>query len=218
MSIDSIGPTINTQTVSAPDAAARATDNAHKVEDQQPIKQERQELSEDQKQQAVDGFYSGTGMSTQDFMVLRTQVSEEPFEALDKVIAKMKENMEEVGDAIEAMSEMVKKTSKDNIALQVLQKTLEAMDESSGTERQFFAHPYNSILLALACIYIMRMKIGDVVLPKKDHAMMGIDYGYGVVVDFYESDDGIPYYEVAWPGADRTWWADVELELVSESR
>ena len=80
MSIDSIGPTINTQTVSAPDAAARATDNAHKVEDQQPIKQERQELSEDQKQQAVDGFYSGTGMSTQDFMVLRTQASEEPFE------------------------------------------------------------------------------------------------------------------------------------------
>jgi Na+/phosphate symporter len=47
----------------------------------------------------------------------------------------MKDNMEEVGDAIEAMSEMVKKTSKDNIALQVLQKTLEAMDETSGTER-----------------------------------------------------------------------------------
>ena len=68
-------------------------------------------------------------------MVLRTQAADEPFEVLDKVIAKMKENMEEVGDAIEAMSEMVKKTSKDNIALQVLQKTLEAMDETSGTER-----------------------------------------------------------------------------------
>ena len=135
MSIDSIGPVINTQTVSPPDAAAKATDNTQKVEDQQPIKQERQELSEEQKQQAIDGFYSGGGMSTQDFMVLRAQAADEPFEALDKVIAKMKENMEEVGDAIEAMSEMVKKTSKDNIALQVLQKTLEAMDESNGTER-----------------------------------------------------------------------------------
>ncbi len=135
MSIDSIGPVINTQTINPADAAARATDNAQKVETQQPIKQERYELSEEKQQQAVDGFYSGGGMSTQDFMVLRTQAADEPFEALDKVIAKMKENMEEVGDAIEAMTEMVKKTSKDNIALQVLQKTLEAMDESSGTER-----------------------------------------------------------------------------------
>ena len=44
----------------------------------------------------------------------------------------MKENVEETGDAMEAISEMVKKTSEDNIALQVLQKTLEAMDENSG--------------------------------------------------------------------------------------
>ena len=43
-------------------------------------------------------------------------------------------------------------------------------------------------------------------------------YGYGVVIDFYESDDGILYYEVAWPGADRTWWGELELELVSESK
>ena len=132
MSIDSIGPAINTQTITPADATARATDNEQKVETQQPIKQERHELSEEQQQQAVDGFYSGDGMSTQDFMVLRTQAAEEPFEVLDKVIAKMKENMEEVGDAVEALSEMVKKTSKDNIALQVLQKTLEAMDENSG--------------------------------------------------------------------------------------
>ena len=62
----------------------------------------------------------------------------------------------------------------------------------------------------------MRMKVGDIVLPKE--GMLGVDYGYGVIVDFYESDDGIPYYEVVWPGADRTWWDELELELVSESR
>jgi molecular chaperone GrpE (heat shock protein) len=135
MSIDSIGPPTNMQIVNPLDAAAKPSKETQKVESQQAPTQERQELSEEQKQQAVDGFYSGTGMSTQDFMALRTQAADEPFEVLDKVIAKMKDNMEEVGDAIEAMSEMVKKTSKDNIALQVLQKTLEAMDETSGTER-----------------------------------------------------------------------------------
>ena len=63
----------------------------------------------------------------------------------------------------------------------------------------------------------MRMKIGDVVLPRN---LVSFDTtpGYGVVVDFYESDDGIPYYEVDWPGADRTWWNELELELVSESK
>ena len=68
-------------------------------------------------------------MNTQDFMVLRAQASDGQFEVLDRVIDKMKENMEAVGEAIEAVQDMVEKTSEDNIALQVLQKTLEAMDE-----------------------------------------------------------------------------------------
>ncbi len=62
------------------------------------------------------------------------------------------------------------------------------------------------------------MKIGDVVLPKNSSAMLGVDYGYGVIIDSYESDDGVMYHHVAWPGADHTWWGDLELELVSESR
>ena len=53
-------------------------------------------------------------------------------EALDKVIAKMKENMEEVGEALEVLSEMIKKTSKSNIALEILQKTFDAIDEMRG--------------------------------------------------------------------------------------
>tara|TARA_B100000131_G_scaffold117913_1_gene114920 strand:- start:1952 stop:2140 length:189 start_codon:yes stop_codon:yes gene_type:complete len=62
------------------------------------------------------------------------------------------------------------------------------------------------------------MNVGDVVLPKNDASMLGVDYGYGIVIDMYEDDYGIVYYEVDWPGADRTWWNEMELELVSESR
>ena len=65
--------------------------------------------------------------------------------------------------------------------------------------------------------YISLMKIGDVVLPKNDASMIGVDYGYGIIIDFYESDDGMVYWEVAWPGADTTWWHELELELVSKS-
>jgi len=39
-----------------------------------------------------------------------------------------------------------------------------------------------------------------------------------IIKDVSETDDGIFYFEVAWPGADTTWWHEDELELVSESR
>jgi len=80
---------------------------------------------------AVEMHYSHS-MSTESFMVLRTQSQNEPFKILDEVIAKMKENMEEAGDALEALVEMIKETSESTIALQLLEKTLEAMDEMSG--------------------------------------------------------------------------------------
>ena len=48
--------------------------------------------------------------------------------------------------------------------------------------------------------------------------MLDVDYGYGVIIDIYETDNFIPYYQVAWPGAEQTWWRDIELELVSESK
>ena len=80
---------------------------------------------------AVEIHYSHS-MSTESFMVLRTQSQDEPFKILDEVIAKMKENMEEAGDALEALVEMIKETSESTIALQLLEKTLEAMDEMSG--------------------------------------------------------------------------------------
>jgi len=130
MSIESIGPKVDTQTVKAPDGA-------HQPEQQ---KQERaqqkteatvigQELSEEKKQEAVDGFYSAGSMNTEDFVILRSQGVSDTLEVLDEVIKNMKENLEEVGDAIEALSDMSKKASKDSVGLQVLKKTLDAIDK-----------------------------------------------------------------------------------------
>lgn len=133
MSINSIGPKPDPQIVQALDKCAKPQEETQSVK---PVETNRQEeaqgLSEEQKKVAVEGFYSNGSMSTQDFMSLHAQSKDEPFEVLDKVIAKLKENVEAAGDAMEAISEMTKKTSKDNLALQVLQKTLEAMDENSG--------------------------------------------------------------------------------------
>jgi len=131
MSIESISPP-DPRIVQPLDKSQRVQQETQKVEQVQTKQtEEAPGLSEDQKKIAVDGFYSNDSMSTQDFMSLRAQSKDEPFEVLDKVIAKLKENVEDAGDAMEAIAEMTKKGSKENLALQVLQKTLEAMDENS---------------------------------------------------------------------------------------
>ena len=43
--------------------------------------------------------------------------------------------MDQIGEMLEGIVEMVNETSKDNIALQVLQKTLDAMDEASNKDK-----------------------------------------------------------------------------------
>lgn len=75
-------------------------------------------------------------MNTQDFLVLRSQSlkEESPYKVLDEVIARMKEDIEEAGDALEALVKMIRKTSNASIALKLLEKTLEAMDEMSGRQ------------------------------------------------------------------------------------
>ena len=132
MSIRSIKPP-DPSIVQPLDRSQKVQQETQKVEQVQTKQtEEAQGLTEEQKKMVVDGFYSNNSMSTQDFMSLHAQSKDEPFEVLDKVIAKLKENVEAAGDAMEAISDMAKKTSKDNLALQVLQKTLEAMDENSG--------------------------------------------------------------------------------------
>ena len=136
LNMNTLGPKLNTNIVQPASESAKATQEAHKVAEQQREKEQKNEgVSKEESERAMEQFYSSNSMSTQDFMVLRAQAPDETLEVLDKVISRMKENMEEVGEALEVMTDMIEKTSKDNIALQVLQKTLEAMDETSGKDK-----------------------------------------------------------------------------------
>ena len=76
-------------------------------------------------------------LSTQDFLVLRAQTLQEesPYKVLDEVIARMKENVEEAGEALEALVKMIKETSDSSIALKLLEKTFEAIDEMNGKQK-----------------------------------------------------------------------------------
>ena len=76
-------------------------------------------------------------LSTQDFVSLRqmggaSQASnEDQFKVLDEVIARLKERVELTGDVMEAIKKMKEQADPDNIALQLLVKTLDAMDSNA---------------------------------------------------------------------------------------
>ena len=42
--------------------------------------------------------------------------------------------------------------------------------------------------------------------------------GRGIILDSYESDDGVVYFEVQWFEDDRMWYDTLELMVISESR
>ena len=90
------------------------------------------ERHDETESQFVQAHYSAPSLSTQDFMILRAQSSDDQFQALDAAIEKIKENTEQVGELLEALHKLNKAADPDNLALQVLTKTLEAMDEASG--------------------------------------------------------------------------------------
>ena len=71
-------------------------------------------------------------MNTQDFLILKSQSNNEQSKILDEVIADMKEDIEQLGEAMETMSDLMEKTSKANLGLQIIEKTLEAMEEAKG--------------------------------------------------------------------------------------
>ena len=63
------------------------------------------------------------------------------------------------------------------------------------------------------------IQIGDVVKPAVSKVLL-VDtdlYRYGVVLDIYEDDYGIMYYEVHWIQEGPEWWQENELELISEA-
>ena len=68
-------------------------------------------------------------VSTKDFLALRVQPINDDFAVLDEVINKMKENIDQLGEAIEGIMDKTQKVAKMAIGLQVLKATFEAIDE-----------------------------------------------------------------------------------------
>ena len=63
------------------------------------------------------------------------------------------------------------------------------------------------------------MKVGDLVKPKLEWAIEGIDYGVGVIIDCYlnngDHDVDVWYYQISWKH-ETQWCVEGELELISE--
>ena len=82
------------------------------------------------------GSVGDSPINTEGIITLRTGSAEDsPFAILDQVIVKMKENINEIGKALETMKEMSEKTSKLALGLSVLEKTLEAMEKLRGDDK-----------------------------------------------------------------------------------
>jgi hypothetical protein len=66
---------------------------------------------------------------------------------------------------------------------------------------------------------LQQIKVGDLVKARAWAAGDRIcsPNDYGVVVDYYEDDDGSMHLEVQWLNR-KEWWTPFELELVSEGR
>ncbi len=133
MSVDSVGSSLASRIVQPSAASAQAQEEAEKVSPQPPepfVPSRHDEVADDSNH--GENVFCSDAMSTQDFLLLRTQASEDPYELLDKVIARIKENMKELGDTLETIAEMSESTSKSKLALQLLEKTFEAIDEMRG--------------------------------------------------------------------------------------
>ncbi len=61
-----------------------------------------------------------------------------------------------------------------------------------------------------------KLKIGDLVEPYDKFMVDNTYYGVGVILDRYETEDGIIYFEVQWAHA-RQWLGQDEMRVVSES-
>ena len=130
--MNSIGPRFDPHVVQPLDKSVKAQQETEKVNSPTENKQKHLKEAQDKPESNVVAAHYGASMNTQDFMILKAQAKDSPYEILDSVISKMKENMEEVGEAIEALSEMVEKTSKANLGLEILQKTFDAIDKMRG--------------------------------------------------------------------------------------
>ena len=58
------------------------------------------------------------------------------------------------------------------------------------------------------------MKVGDLV--ERDNDLVRESVGRGIILDSYESDEGVVYFEVQWFKDDRMWYDTLELKVISE--
>jgi hypothetical protein len=74
--------------------------------------------------------------NTADFLSLRNGLGreEEQYAVLDEVISSMKQEIEEVGEALESMAEKIKEVSSESVGLSILKKTFEAIDKYRNNE------------------------------------------------------------------------------------
>ena len=134
MSVNSVPPLLSPYVVQPSQESSKTQQHSERVPDS-PSPAASPNISEQTdkgESSVVKDHYSAPSMSTQDMMVLKAQSHDDQFQALDDVIARIKENSDQMGDMVEAFHKMSKAADKDNLALQVLTKTLDAMDEASG--------------------------------------------------------------------------------------
>ena len=62
------------------------------------------------------------------------------------------------------------------------------------------------------------MKVGDLVNQRPSAYDGRPPCGHGIMIDSYENEDGVLYYEVQWFDDDRMWYDELELKVISESR
>jgi len=61
------------------------------------------------------------------------------------------------------------------------------------------------------------VKVGDIVAPKAGNILgPHKDRKGGIIIDSYEDDYGIVFYEVHW-NMEAEWWKEDELNLISEA-
>ena len=133
MSINSVSPTHNPSIVQPPEPIDKTHQRTEKIGDLDKTPNPQKPTPAEEESRVVQHHYSASSMSTQDFMILKTQAADnDQFALLDEVIANIKERTEEMGEFLEAIKKMAESTNDDTIALQILTKTLEAIDEARG--------------------------------------------------------------------------------------
>ena len=141
MKINSAPPVSQHKIVQPLDPADQAQQRLEKINqdklDASIVAEKEEKFTSD----AENRHWSAPSLSTQDFLSLRELTatsranSDDPFRILDEVIARLKERVEMTGEILEAIQKMKEQTDPDNLALQLLVKTLDAMDSNNAKQK-----------------------------------------------------------------------------------